>query len=251
VRVSDTSIFARIVGPETQLLVYSMKLTVAAEVAMFLPVPTPIGSPEDALSFVDMSKHASFFDDLAFMFEPPMQVRSAKSAGLTLGFAPRVKLLKVHKVGAFVASFVPSRADFHRLEPRFRLPDAVWDALPDAKDFGFAVFQLERGEQRVHPMAFRFRTRDPSRLFFPTVHVHDGTVHARAKFDHALYYQHPRLVQSKDSPFLPDIFEGAQVSFLTPPEDFGGALIAGQPLLRRELRGKLPNRDTYVSLAAA
>jgi hypothetical protein len=48
--------------------------------------------------------------------------------------------------------------------------------LARLRDFGFAAFQLEPGRQQIHPMGFRFRTRDPSRLLFPTVHVHDGRV---------------------------------------------------------------------------
>jgi hypothetical protein len=38
-------------------------------------------------------------------------------------------------------------------------------------------------------MAFEFERSDPERLFFPTVHVHDGQVHETAVFDHALYAQ--------------------------------------------------------------
>jgi hypothetical protein len=38
-------------------------------------------------------------------------------------------------------------------------------------------------------MAFSFPRRDTKALFFPTVHIHDGKVHAKAGFDHALYCQ--------------------------------------------------------------
>ncbi len=76
-----------------------------------------------------------------------------------------------------------------RLDPRFRLPEVLFDAVPAYADHGFAVFQLEPGNVTVHPMAMNFLTREPQRLFFPTVHVHDGTFHPTAKFDHTLYYQ--------------------------------------------------------------
>ena len=41
----------------------------------------------------------------------------------------------------------------------------------------------------VHPIAFEFPTRDPSRLYFPTVHVHDGAYNDTAGFYHRLYCQ--------------------------------------------------------------
>lgn len=104
--------------------------------------------------------------------------------------APR---LEVHRVGSFEASFVPTVDDFERLDPRFRLPPAVWDDLPAYRDWGFAVFKLRdlfaAEATAVEPMAFEFPRRDPGALFFPTVHVHDGRAHAAADFDHNLFLQ--------------------------------------------------------------
>jgi hypothetical protein len=90
-----------------------------------------------------------------------------------------------------MASFVPTRHDFSRLDPRFNLPDEVWQALPGYYDWGFAVFKLRPMSRRtdIHPMAFEFPQRNPDRLFFPTVHVHNGRVEPRATFDHVLYCQ--------------------------------------------------------------
>src|SRR5690606_38691297 len=101
----------------------------------------------------------------------------------------RTQTLVVHEVGSFIASYVPTRADFTRLDARFRLPSVLFDAVPAYADYGFAVFQLAAGTHTVHPMAFSFPTREPDRLFFPTVHVHDGRWCVRAKFHHALYFQ--------------------------------------------------------------
>ncbi len=246
VHVSDTSIFARLESPDTQLLVYSMTLSVRTEVAMILPVPTPPSASEDALSFIDLHAHPRMFTELAQLFDLPAP--QAKSSATPLRFAPP-SYLKVHQVGSFVASFAPRRSDLARLEPRFRLPDAVWDSVPAARDFGFAVFQLVAGDHQIHPMAFRFHTRDASRLFFPTIHIHDGRVHAHASFDHALYYQHPRVAQPPTGPVLPAFVDGAQVAFMSPRSDYAGVVNPAQPLLRRTLRGRLPNRDTYIDLA--
>jgi hypothetical protein len=38
-------------------------------------------------------------------------------------------------------------------------------------------------------MAFLFPTRMPEALYFPTLHIHDGTVDPEATFDHVLYLQ--------------------------------------------------------------
>lgn len=66
-------------------------------------------------------------------------------------------------------------------------------SLPQYRDWGFAVFQLAaENSGHVHPMSFLFYTREPRRVFFPTVHVHDGTVAERARFDHMLYAQTER-----------------------------------------------------------
>ena len=88
---------------------------------------------------------------------------------------------------------MPAVKDFARLDERFRLPDTAWDKLPAYRDYGFVVFKLKEGEakkqQKVHPMAFEFPRANPKKLFFPTVHIHDGKVHAEAEFDHLLYCQ--------------------------------------------------------------
>lgn len=246
VHVSRTRIFARMADDGDQLLAYSMTLSVAGPVAMILPVPTRPADGEAALRFVDLSSRPRFFDALEslFVIEQPL----ARKGGLSLGFrAPARPRLVVHRVGAFEASFVPARSEFDRLDPRFRLPDAVWDALGDYGDWGFAVFQLAPGRGLdVHPMAFRFRTRDPARLFFPTVHVHDGRVHPTARFDHALYYQHPDV--PSDPYALGGSFRGDAVSFLDVRDDAAGVLVPGARVVRRTLRGRLPNRDTRLDL---
>jgi hypothetical protein len=51
------------------------------------------------------------------------------------------------------------------------------------------VFKLKKDVKKTHPMAFEFPVANPLQLFFPTVHIHDGKVHGKAKFDHALYAQ--------------------------------------------------------------
>lgn len=193
--VSATRIFARRLGDGTQALVYSMSVSFGTELAMVLPIPVPPGSAEDAVRFIDLSGYPTFFDDLKTAF-PGVGFLAMKGPAARFG-PPVEQKLVVHEVGDFEASFVPSRADFDRLDERFRLDPSVWDRLPGYADYGFAVFKLKPKrsllgavqEQTVHPMAFVFPSREPSSLYFPTVHIHDGSVPAEAKFDHTFFAQ--------------------------------------------------------------
>jgi hypothetical protein len=237
VHVADTSIFARFTGITTQALVYSMELSVAGDVAMILPLPVRPGSGEDGATFVSLADHAKFFDNMRSLFTMPMpaQARSAKG-GFHLPLPePR---LKVHEVGSFEASFVPTMRDFGRLDERFRLPDSVWRGLGMYEDWGFAVFRLKAGRKKhIHPMALRFETRDRERIFFPTVHVHDGQVHADARFDHELYYQRASATGAHASDMR---------AFMQPASDALGLVAKDASVFRRELRGRLPNQDTWI-----
>jgi hypothetical protein len=83
-------------------------------------------------------------------------------------------------------------------------------------------------------------------MFFPTVHVHDGRFHPRAKFDHALYFQTPRCTHQPEAVPL-DIFEDSAVAWNAPRKDYEGLVVPGQPMLRRTLRGKRANEDTWIA----
>jgi hypothetical protein len=242
VRVSQTNIFARMVAPGAQALAYGMNLSSKDEIAMVLPLPVVPGSGEDAVKFVDLSAHPHMFTDFRHLFE---MMLSAKKGGMSLRLLPRAKTLVVHDIGSFVASYVPTRDDFARLDPRFRIPEVLFDAVPRYRDYGFAVFQLKPGNVTVHPMGLVFPTRD-QRLYFPTVHLHDGRFHARAKFDHALYYQLPRVTEVSAS-----VYGGEPrseiTSFVKPHTSYAELVDQQLPMLRQILRGKLANDDTWVS----
>lgn len=249
IEVSGTQIFARASEGGRQLLVYAMSLAATEPLAMILPLPVPVGSPDDAVRFVNLEEYAHFFDDMARGFESDSYFGGLEPSRL----APQSKQLVVHDVGAFEASFVPSVRDFSRLDRRFRLPDRIWDELPGYRDHGFAVFKLKdfggglfglfkkrRPPRRIHPMAFEFPRRDPSQLFFPTVHVHDGRVHESAEFDHWLYCQgalDPAWQESKGP--AREFMNVARAQGLLEPE---------LPCFLRELHGSHPNRDVLVAL---
>ena len=242
VSVSATSIFARPADEGRQFLVYSMTLNAEKELAMVLPLPVKAGTDEKGVSFVDLSGYPEFFNDLLKGFPIPA-IRSSLS---NRGIAPPTASakLEVVKVGNFEASFVPTLNDFFRLDERFRISDAAWKQLPDYRDYGFAVFKLKSGDAKIHPMAFSFPRKDPKTLFFPTVHIHDGKVHTKAKFDHALYCQPSEL----ERPTIHDWQESdSDARRFMKMDKTKGLILADQHCYQKKLHGMLPNRDTLVS----
>ncbi len=258
--VAGTQIFARSLEDGLQALVYQMKFAADEDLAMVLPLPVPPGSAEDAIEFVDLSGYDDLFDDLDRAF--PEVVALGRSTVFAQSLSPKAEpRLEVHDVGDFEASFVPGREDFGRLDPRFRLPDDVLDALDRYADWGFAVFKLRaapapqrRGwwpfrrrshhasTRSVHPMAMRFPRRDPRRLFFPTVHVHDGTLPPTAPFDHAFYCQTSPLVGRTSGWERSTKLASATVRVAKTQ----GLIDGEQPLYKWGLFGERANVDTQL-----
>jgi hypothetical protein len=244
--VAATQIFARPKRDGRQVLAYAMSFAATDALAMILPIPVPPRSSDDAVKFVALDGYEHFFDDVKAAF-PPLDLAFAPLArgGVPI---PKSQALRVHRVGAFEASFVPSIADFARLDARFRLPPDVFAKLPAYADFGFAVFKLaaEKTRKDVHPMAFEFPRRDSSSIFFPTVHVHDGEVHATAEFDHTLYCQVDGIV-------------GATLGWTRSNEPLGARVdeLKSRGVVRGDafgfaemLLGSRPNRDIVITAPA-
>jgi len=244
--VEGTKIFARALDAKRQAIVYSMTIAAREPVAMILPLPVALPALEGAISFINLEDYPSFFEDLERGFPAPGAARS---------FGPP-QALAVQRVGSFVASFVPSPADFARLDARFRMPPNVFDRLPRYRDYGFAVFQLHDPNARIHPMAFTFERRNPVQVFFPTVHVHDGAVHDTAFFDHALYLQlpepvfPPELALSGGDPlerrgWYPTASAAAKFVDVARTQ---GLVDGNAPVRVRRLNGKLPNDDIVFAV---
>ena len=260
--VSDTNIFARSANGR-QFLVYSMSYAAVDDLAMVLPLPVPPNPPEDAVRFINLEGYPRFFDDMRRGFPVMMATLSSRGPASRSLEAPK---LQVHDVGSFEASFVPRIADFDRLDERFRIPLDVWDRLPSYRDYGFAVFKLKGNRPRrlagilrrlfgggssnaspqirqVHPMALQFPRRNPELLYFPTVHVHDRTVHPNAMFDHMLYCQPDpgmkEYVQDWENTDRP-------ASTFMKISKTEGIVDGNQPCWRRPLSGRLENRDALI-----
>jgi hypothetical protein len=248
--VSSTAIFARPTHEGRQIVVYRMNVSIGEDVAMVLPLPVPPGSAEDAVRFIDLSPWPKLFEELDRAFPPP-PIPAWGTGQVLLGGGPRSRLA-VHEVGGFEASYVPTRGEFGRLDPRFRLADEVWEALPDYHDWGFAVFKLGAMSRLVgvHPMAVEFPRREPNQLFFPTVHVHQGVVEPWARFDHWLYCQEvdPAVLERWYW-----AFHSAR-RWEASPEPLGAVVVervAGivrpdRPCHRVALHGAYPNRDVLI-----
>ena len=198
---------------------------------MILPIPTQ-SFPEDAVKFISLKKYE--------IRRPAGGLSSAE------GRQPRAETGNdILKVGRVICRLIqPTIKEFARLDKQFRLPDGVWGKLPQYKDFGFAVFKLkkpEKGEQKVHPMAFEFPRAEKSILFFPTVHIHDGTVPAKAKFDHSLFCQVGDVPPMgwEESPGLADSF--------VKTKETQGIVDGSSHVYRKLMKGSYENKDVGVS----
>jgi len=187
-KVENTCIFVR-KEDDKQYVVYQMDVKTPKENAMVLPLPVA-NNEESDVEFIDLSDYPEFFKDIEENFSEWRLTKGYGSDDIARGFS----LLEVFSVGDFEASFVPTVKDFDRLDEVFRLDPKVWKELPsNYSDYGFAVFKLKSSAiakaETIHPMAFSFKTKLKDKLFFPTVHLHDGKVHREEKFDHRLYFQ--------------------------------------------------------------
>lgn len=235
--VSNTKIFARLGENNRQYLVYSMNVNASRELAMVLPIPVVSGSGEKAVQFINLENYPDFFHEMDWSFP------SARPETKGVVRSDSLPVLEVVTVGSFEASFVPTIRDFTRLDERFRLPPNTFRELRTYKDYGFAVFKLKPGNQAVHPMAFSFPTAMPTRLFFPTVHIHDGKIHSRAKFEHVLYCQQSDALrlslksweESRSS--LANFMDRKKAKEIIDPNEH---------CYKRELRGSLRNRDVLI-----
>lgn len=238
--VANTNIFARSSIDGKQFLVYGMQYRADSELAMILPLPTSVSPTEDAVRFIDLSDYPQFFDDMADAFIGP----PTRGAAATAAFGSK-PTLKVHEVGSFQASFVPRLKDFARLDSRFRLPNQAWEQMPQYGDHAFAVFKLRAGEKKIHPMAFEFPRRNPQELFFPTVHVHDGIVEAKAYFDHSLYFQTPRIRVDVPFSMADDLSPEPAKQFMDIAKT-RGIVEANTVIQNQRLEGMRINRDIVV-----
>ncbi len=243
--VGATRIFVGHRDDGRQALIYAMEVELTAPTAMVLPLPTPAGCGEDAVTFVSLARYPSLFDDVDRAFPALELSLGFAPQGVGRGAAPPPATLVVHKVGAFVASFAPTAADLDRLDPQFRLSAAARAAVTRGRDgWSYAVVQLASvRRERVHPIALTFPRRDPTALYVPTTHVHGDDLPATAAFDHTIYFQpDPALALATPA-----------TTTRGPIGDFvdltrAGGLIGTGPTFAEPIAGVHANDDVYLML---
>lgn len=249
--VANTRIFARLTDQDRQLICYQMEFDSISPNAMILPLPAKPNAGESSIRFIDLSSYGNFFDDMERGFPEP-QPRIAAPGGRNSG-AVDSPMLEVHEVGDFIASFVPQMKDFDRLDPQFAIPSSTWSKIPAYSDFSFAVFQLKELQGSTHPMAFEFETRHPDRIFFPTVHIHDGEVHEEEDFEHHLYCQHVAYDQVTQDKFTNRTelntglvrSKGQAGRFMNVAKSQG--IVDGRLAIhRKEMHGRFQNQDVVL-----
>lgn len=236
--VSKTKIYAGDLGENKRLLVYQMNVKSSDDNAMVLPVPLVKGSE---FKFVNFEKLPNFFDDLEKMFVPLNKSKGLGGGMLRCSFGSKIE---VEQVGSFEASFVPSVNDFSRLDERFRLDSEVLAKLP-YEDYGFAVFKLRSGNQKVHPMAFTYTSVDSS-IFIPTLHIHNGgSVSKKDDYDHALYVSKEKGIggwqTSRFSNIVEHVFPYKQA------EELEEHFLSDSTISKHSLKGYLTNGDVFIT----
>lgn len=84
------------------------------------------------------------------------------------------------------------------------------------------------------------------KLFFPTVHIHDGEVHAKEHFDHELYCQvsRPGLFEMMKWEESPGLAKGT-----SKVEKSEGLLFGDSHIYRRRMIGDFANKDVILGAA--
>lgn len=265
--VARTRIFGRMTTSVRQMIAYTMEIGADTELAMILPIPVALKAADDAVRFIGLEGYPSFFADLAGGFPVAGAITYGKAGGF--GGVESAPMLPVVAVGKYEASFVPTINDFDRLDDRFRIDREVWLTRPEYADYGFVVFKLKpatapappeataaignarptfaaqgKESQSFHPMVFEFPVRRIGQpLFFPTLHIHDGELHAKEHFDHELYCQpmnprHSSLRRWTESQLpIEDFVDAKRAAALIKP---------GEHCFRQIIHGRRENRDIWV-----
>jgi hypothetical protein len=92
-------------------------------------------------------------------------------------------------------------------------------------------------------MAFRFPSLNRSRLYFPTVHIHDGEIHDKEEFDHSLFCQ----ITAGDHSSLSNRLESEQLAgAFMDVEKCEGVIDANEHVYRKLINGRHRNQDIWI-----
>ncbi len=227
IQAANTRIFARPTPDGHEFLAYQFDYDADGPIALIIPLPTPTDSSDDSVRFIDLSGYPEFFADME------------KGFPYARGVAMTRKMTKP-KENAYQATFLPTLQDLASIEEDLRIPETVWQQLPEYNEFGFAVIKLSPDVHPFYPLALEFPMRNPNLLYFPTFHIRAGQAPEEAVFDHDLFCQaRAGWLRTYDvaSSFM-DI-ERAQ-----------GVIDPGERVSRMTVQGMHPNSDILVGLKA-
>ena len=223
--------FARMNNFGEQVLVIALHALVAVDAALVLPLPV---KPGGRCAFADVR-----YDELFFALERCWEPSLVISDNPLLEADLLGKLLDA-AAPASNGVFFATRADLARLDAKLRPPAPV---IAHYADYGFAVFRLPKGERNVAPLALVFESRDPSRIYFPTLRLVDGKMPERVKMDHRVFLQ--SWTGKRIEGFIESDTAAAEHVDIAAARGLVRGELRGY---RTELRGERKNDDLWVRL---
>ncbi len=190
VNVAKTNIFVAACDDSTrQITVYQNVVKSTKENAMILPVPLT-GSADD-IELLDLKAEKDFFKDMYNLF--PLEESEAEDDRPKAKAKGKGKaMLPVYKVGDYDVTIVPDTDSFNQVDDdAFTLNKRIVGMLmylyPENFAFLVCKFGGDSKEKHMHPLGYIHDRVDGANLFVPTVHIHDGEMHAEEHFDHRIY----------------------------------------------------------------
>lgn len=243
--VNETQLF---VAPHSngldQITVYANKVkTNSNNNMMLLPVPYP-----DTVKFIDLQNYQSIFNDLERPFV------NNQYNGVTTYSIPESNILKIHNIGSYMATLVPTHKDLDRINPLiFGIVQPNIKSLLNEKysnlsaPFGYIICKLRSGQAiKYHPFAYRHKMTQNKTgnkiLFIPTRHEHghDHSKFNEADWDHAIYSINTDMQSGNKQQYTQCILQTDKI----PNFDLGSI----HTINKKIIKGYYPNNDLIFKL---
>jgi hypothetical protein len=170
--------------PTRQLTVYCNQVNMTSEAGLMI-LPFPTGESRNTTEtagceFYDLSSYKDLFTHLHYhCWEASYYAKGMEKATNSLSVDEDTWTpLKVHEVGSYQASIVPTFKDFSRIRQdvfviKPELQQFLQQQYPHS--FSFVVCQLKKSA-KYHPFAYMHNMLPSGKLFIPTVHWHEHSV---------------------------------------------------------------------------
>jgi hypothetical protein len=227
--------------PEKQFLVYSMNYRVGEDLAMVLPLPVPVGSKEDAVQFIDLHGYGEFFADLQSGF-PVAASDKRRPLSRSMPSHCRQRRSRWFRSAASKRRLCRRSKTLRASMLGFACRTGFGTSCPPTKSRGLRCSSCARMPARCIRWRLRFLAPIASKLFFPTVHIHDGKVHDTAHFDHSLYCQvgsqYGKTTGWEETPQLASAFVKVAAT--------KGIVDGSAHCYRKTILGNQKNQDTWL-----